>query len=245
MQFLLSQCHVAFVQYPSEMLTLLLAGLMGGMTHCAGMCGPFVMAQMGPSHEVGLAKLKGAALLPYHLGRMTTYIVLGVIAALLSKQLMGTPLERGLSVVFLTLAGLIFIGSALPSVKRWLAAWRISALARMVGQQLGNISGKWFHEPKHFERYGLGVMLGLLPCGLVFAALMVVATMGNPAYAALGMALFAVGTMPSLVLVGLIGKVACNLWPRTMGYVARGAMLFNGFSLFVLAGRMVLTKGTL
>ncbi|MCB2082142.1 MAG: sulfite exporter TauE/SafE family protein, partial [Rickettsiales bacterium] len=46
MQFILGQCHAAITQYPGVVATLFLAGLVGGVTHCAGMCGPFVASQV-------------------------------------------------------------------------------------------------------------------------------------------------------------------------------------------------------
>src|SRR5258706_15427441 len=69
--------------------SLSLAGLVGSASHCAGMCGPFVLAQAatrlcrqpaGPGGE--LRRLAGGLLLPYHLGRSTTHVGLGVVAAL-------------------------------------------------------------------------------------------------------------------------------------------------------------------
>lgn len=63
---------------------LFLAGLAGGFTHCAGMCAPFVLAQAGTAASRGgegmVARLCGAALLPYHLGRMLGYAPLGALA---------------------------------------------------------------------------------------------------------------------------------------------------------------------
>src|SRR4030095_7428592 len=66
--------------------SLLLAGLAGSVVHCVGMCGPFVLGQVmadldhGPSAYGEWRRLCGAALLPYHLGRLTTYAALGSLA---------------------------------------------------------------------------------------------------------------------------------------------------------------------
>ncbi|WP_270938003.1 urease accessory protein UreH domain-containing protein, partial [Falsiroseomonas oryzae] len=70
---------------PAVALALFLAGLAGGATHCAGMCAPFVLAQAGAlaDRNAGggmLARLAGAALVPYHLGRMLGYATLGALA---------------------------------------------------------------------------------------------------------------------------------------------------------------------
>lgn len=243
MQFLLEQCHITVQQHQSVLLTLFLAGLVGGVTHCAGMCGPFVTAQVGHQINHGaqpeeFARLKGASLLPYHFGRMTTYIILGVIAALLSRQIIGTAVQHWASVIFLSLAGAIFIASALPHAKRLLNGLRLRGVSRF-GEILGRLAKPLFSSPTGIQGYGLGLLLGLLPCGLVFAALMVVSATANPYTAAVAMALFTLGTFPSLFLVGLGSQFACRRWPVSMQWLTRGVMVLNGFSLFILAGTMV------
>lgn len=233
MSFLLSQCQASFAQYGSVLATLFLAGLVGGFTHCAGMCGPFVLAQCGKSDVT--IKRESGLLLPYHLGRMTTYVILGMVAATLSRQIMGTPLQQSVSVAFLALAGLVFIGSALPAFKLHLGNWHLGGLSNTISRlarPLLNSSAFW-------HRYGLGVLLGFLPCGLIFAALMVVATTDNIFTAALAMALFTLSTVPSLLMVGIGGNYALKKWPETTQGIARIVMLGNGISLFALAGKMV------
>src|SRR4051812_47429716 len=68
-------------------LSLFLAGLSGSAMHCVGMCGPFVLGQVmadaahvGPGGYGEWRRLAGAALAPYHLGRLTAYAGLGAIA---------------------------------------------------------------------------------------------------------------------------------------------------------------------
>lgn len=237
MQFLLNHCQTAISVHSSILLTLFLAGLVGGLTHCAGMCGPFVAVQVKDGQGIG--RLRGAALIPYHAGRMTTYMLLGIAAAMLSRQVMGTPLQHWVSVLFLMLAGVLFIGSALPQAKRWLGAFRLRGLSRF-GALLGRAARPFIGQEDALQRYALGVLLGFLPCGLIFAALMVVATTGNPLTAALGMMVFALGTVPALFAVGLGSQFACRTWPNAMRMAARTVMVINGISLFMLAGNMML-----
>lgn len=240
MQLLLTHCQVALSQHNSILLTLFLAGLVGGATHCIGMCGPFVVAQTNfrEGCQTHLQKLSGAALLPYHFGRMTTYIVLGVIAAFLSKQIIGTPLQKGVSFLFLSVAGVIFIASALPGTQRLSGYFKFKWFARF-GTALGKLATPLFANPKNIRSYALGVLLGFLPCGLIFASLMVVSTTGDVFAAILGMTLFTIGTFPSMFLVGIGGSLACRKWPTIMQIATRSVMTLNGFSLFILAGNIV------
>ncbi|MCH2038373.1 MAG: sulfite exporter TauE/SafE family protein [Rickettsiales bacterium] len=243
MLFLLNHCYEAFEQHPSILLSLFLAGLVGGLTHCTGMCGPFVAAQIRCHDRDGvtmhLGRLSASALLPYHFGRMTTYIVLGMAAAMASRQIIGTPLQQWVSLMFLSIAGCVFILSGLPNIKHKLMNVRFKGVS-VLGKVIGSMSAPLMHKPSGLRGYGLGVLLGFLPCGLVFAALMIVSTTASPVTAALAMMFFTVGTFPSLFLVGLGSHLAYRKWPDSMQVITRSIMILNGVSLFLIAQNMVL-----
>ncbi len=108
--------HAAMMGQGTLILTLFLGGLAAAPTHCVGMCGPFVLSQTTmllddkPLPKLSeWSRLQGAALLPYHAGRMTTYAVLGVLAASLSSQLRSFPWFAELSAGLLVLAGVMYL----------------------------------------------------------------------------------------------------------------------------------------
>jgi len=228
--------------------TLFMGGLLGSVTHCTGMCGPFVMAQVGAAHKNtvnhneggGLARFRGAALLPYHMGRISTYIILGVLAAAFSGSLMGTPLERGMAFVFLSFAGLLFLASALPALKAQLPSVTGHRFIAAAGAAIGRAATPFMQSNSIGRRYILGLLLGMLPCGLVMAALMAVIATGDPVSAAFGMASFGAGTVPALVFIGTGTRLALKRWPQQVQLIASGMMVVNGISLMVLAGSVVM-----
>ncbi len=270
MHFIIGQCSIAFMQYSNIMLTMFLAGLVGSLTHCAGMCGPFVLAQSSYGRDTvsaaggsGYVKVARAMLFPYHLGRMTTYVLLAVVAAILSKQIMGTILQQSVAFVLLGMAGIIFIWSAIGGLlrqrhsklcKEYVASpappyWRrvIDAVASYLGAPgrkfaaiVAHIAQPFLRDARGWRGYILGVMLGFLPCGLIFAALMAVSTTASPLVAGLAMCLFAVGTMPALILVGMGGRLALAKWPKATQSLAQIVMIANGVSLCMLAGKIVM-----
>lgn len=242
MEFLLNHCQMAFQSHGGLLATLFLGGLVGSFTHCAGMCGPFVLAQTA-STDAGkngvLARARGLALIPYHLGRMTTYMALGILAASMSGLIISTPVQRGVAAVMLGLAALIFLSVAAPGFRLALVPEPVRKQSRRLGSALGRLAAPFFGSPTVFHRYALGLVLGFLPCGLLAAALMAVAATAEPLAAALGMAAFCAGTVPALFLVGSGGRLAKARWPQQMTSVVRGVMVFNALSLFVMAGSMV------
>src|SRR3954470_1788708 len=141
--------------FPVLLGAMLLAGLAGGATHCAGMCGPFVMAQVADGGALGggaLQRLAVAALLPYQLGRAIGYSALGglaggagaAVAGVLPQGLLALPL--GLAAAAMLAQGLARLGArvprlpglgfALPGLGRLLAApaspWRGLALGLLL-----------------------------------------------------------------------------------------------------------------
>ncbi|WP_417466229.1 sulfite exporter TauE/SafE family protein [Kordiimonas sp.] len=242
MEYFVTHCQILLEEHGGLLFTLFLGGLMGSATHCVGMCGPFVVAQTAhlPTSGTALAPARGFALIPYHLGRMTTYMALGILAASISGLVFSVPIQRGIAFVLLCFAGLLFFFSAVPSVKaRVVLPFWHKGLARL-GQLIGRFATPFFKGATPLHRYALGLTLGFLPCGLLAAALMAVAATANPLSAAFGMAAFCVGTVPALVLSGIGGRYALRHLPFRFETLAQGVMVFNGLSLFAIAGGMML-----
>ncbi len=225
------------------MLSLFLGGLFGSLSHCTGMCGPFVMAQVSGTSKAGegmFRRLRGAALLPYHAGRITTYSLLGLLAATLSGSLMGTPFERGVIFTFLMLSGVLFLANAIPALKAIFPMPDMGGIAGKMGAAIGKIAAPFMQSHSPVRRYALGMMLGLLPCGLVLAALMAVTATGDPLVAVAGMMFFGLGTVPALFVVGTGTRLALARWPNEVQLIASGMMAVNGVSLMVVAGSVVM-----
>jgi uncharacterized protein len=229
------------------LFALLLAGIVSGMTHCAGMCGPFVLAQTTahlsarPASTMGrFTRLRGAALVPYHLGRLTTYTALGVAAGAIAGALGGLPGLRWLGAVMLALAAICFLLYALRGVTG--AMPRSAILDRFVApwvDLVSRLARPFFKSPLGFRGYGLGLALGLIPCGLLYGALAAAAATGSPLLGGAAMAAFAVGTAPGLVLVGIAGYEADRRWPRVSRGISTLLMASNAGIVMFLATQWI------
>lgn len=222
----------------SPFLILFASGLAGGFGHCLGMCGPVVAA-------VSLSRADPRSTGPhllYHLGRITTYGLLGgavgLTGSLVSVSIPIEPVQRAVLVgtgVAILLMGLSLsgrFGGRFRSRNAPDLPAPFSRLLRLVSETGG---------PGAF--FPLGLLLGLLPCGLVYTALLAAARIGmessDPAAAFLrgfaAMALFGLGTAPSLLLLG-----------RTVGYLGmkmRTVLYRTAALLMVLAGILFTVKG--
>lgn len=215
-------------------LSLLLAGLVGSVTHCVVMCGPFIVSQTGD-----MTKIKDAALIPYHLGRMTTYILMAVLVqAVFSLVFVYSDLKSLIAVPMLVLAGTIFLVSAFPRLAAlfpWVATIK-PALPLSFTRRFSTNAGK---KPDFLNRYLLGVLLGFMPCGLVIAALLASATAANVWQTAIAMAAFTVGTVPALVLVAFGGQALKHKYPHFSLRFSQIAKVTSALWLFALASLMV------
>ena len=231
---MLSDCSAfSYPQY-GIVVALFLAGLIGSFSHCVGMCAPFVISQVAAGGR--MKRLAGAALLPYHSGRITTYTLLGVSASLLSAQVMAFPAFKTASVLLLVSAGIVFLLSAINH-------WGIIPLPSLlcgIPHWLSKLTKPLFMKPTGWRGYLLGIALGFMPCGLVFAAVMAVTATANPLLAALAMVSFGLGTVPVLILVGLGSHLFVNRFRKWMQPFSAAMMVFNSFLLFFIAGGWII-----
>lgn len=236
----LSRCETAIASHGGPMASLFLAGLVGGFGHCAGMCGPFVLTQglarlekVPASAMSELTRLAGAALVPYHAGRAITYAVLGGLGAALAGGAAALTGARMLSPVLLGLAALAFIALGLGRL-----GWMVKSGGggeSSASRVLARLARPLFADPRGGRGFALGLVLGFLPCGLLYAALATAAATADPLAGVFAMLAFAAGTVPALVLVGFAAQAAAGRLPALASRAAPVLMMANGVLLAALA----------
>jgi hypothetical protein len=202
-----------------DLLGFLTLGLLGGFGHCVGMCSPFVLfVSRHHGADSGGGRSASAAQAWYTAGRIATYAALGAVTGALGGivQLAGATLglQRAASVI----AGAILVAWALAALSD--LAPRLYTGGSLFGRIAGMLKGRVPGHP-----FATGLFLGLLPCGLVYSALIAAVARGGAVEGAVAMALFGFGTAPALLGV----SVADHL-------LARHRALLNRLSqVFVLA----------
>lgn len=215
-------------------LTGLVLGLAGSL-HCVGMCGPIVLAVQGSgvqSSRLGLSWPSLAPKLEYQLGRILMYSVLGAIVGLTSSAFSLAGIGRivtiasGVLMILFAVGELLFQRGVVP--QHLAEAWN-RTINRLYKRASGN---RCEFKRRHLL---LGILNGLLPCGLVTSALMGAVSMGNVVDGALFMAFFGMGTLPLLLAVAIAGvSLSCTL-------KARLRLALPGFAL--LLGTLILLRG--
>ncbi|MBP2280837.1 sulfite exporter TauE/SafE [Psychrobacter sp. PL15] len=176
---------------------LVAALLMGffGSPHCLGMCGGLVTAFGLSMKDVSPAKRR-ALVATYHLGRLTSYAFLGLVAGLIGTTVL-EPLMKGNSTPRILLGlVLVFVGVTM------LGAPFLTKLERFgmrFWQYLSPLRQKVFPLTTFPRALTAGLLWGFLPCGLVYGALLIAIVAHNPLSGAALMFVFGLGTVPMLV----------------------------------------------
>ncbi len=235
----LAHCKAIAIGHGPLLLSMFLAGLIGSASHCAAMCGPFVLAQTGetmarlPVGSGELRRLAGAALLPYHAGRAITYILLAVLLSLPLQLMARLPELRWVPALALSLGALLFLLLGFRGLRGTLESGLVGGAG--IGAKLGKIARPLFARPWGWRGVGLGMVLGFLPCGLLYAAIGAAAATSDPLAAAISMAAFALGTFPMLWLVGYLGGWAQRRWNKLARPVLPAIALLNAIVLGSMA----------
>ncbi|MFL5253669.1 MAG: sulfite exporter TauE/SafE family protein [Rhodopila sp.] len=218
---------------------LFLAGVAGSVVHCAPMCGAFVlgqvserMARLPASQLCEWRRIGGGMLLPYHLGRLMTYAALGTLAAGSAAVVARSAWFTDLSAALLVAAAVLFLALAARRVLP--ARVRLDHVPRSWGTLLARVT-RPIPRGTAVREFLLGIALGFLPCGFLYAALTAAATTGQPMLGAGGMVAFGLGTVPSLMVVGIAGHAAGRRFQRGVAVAGPVLMGINAMLLLALA----------
>ncbi|MDO8789542.1 MAG: sulfite exporter TauE/SafE family protein [Sulfuritalea sp.] len=211
----------------SGFLAVFLIGLLGGV-HCAGMCGGIVSALS--LQTPGATARSGSAWsihLAYNLGRIFSYAVAGALIGAVGS--LGLLLNDWLPVqITLYVAAnlmMVALGLYLIGLTRTLAF--TERAGQWLWQRVQPVTQRFLPVRGVTEAFPLGMLWGWLPCGMVYSVLTMTLLSGSAARGAAIMLVFGLGTLPNLMLAGL-------LLVRFRGII-QGRALRLGSGLIVLA----------
>jgi sulfite exporter TauE/SafE len=169
-----------------------LVGIMGSL-HCIGMCAPLSMVITSPKYVAGR--------LVYNSGRLLTYALLGLLVGFLGQLVAMGGVQQGLSIF----AGAVLLVAALfPVLSKSLQSspsWYNQAIAK-----LRKAMGGFIRKKGLGSSLAVGMLNGLLPCGLVYLALAGTALAGSAQGGMTYMLFFGLGTFPAMLLAPYLSQ---------------------------------------
>lgn len=177
--------------------TAFILGLLGSF-HCLGMCGP--IAFVLPVDRSNRSRMIWQIFL-YHLGRLITYAIIGLLFGLIGKGLYLAGFQQRLSIII----GIIMILSVVIPA-RVLNKYNFSRpLYKFIGEVKHKL-GLYLKQTSNKALFLIGFFNGFLPCGLVYMAVFGSISTGSAPYGALYMFLFGLGTVPMMSGAVILGN---------------------------------------
>ena len=206
-------------------ITALFMGAMGSL-HCVGMCGPLALSLPVTRLTTGG---KIMATLLYNLGRTTTYVFLGAVFGLigLSFGMVGLQQILSISLGVIILLVLLFPKNKFIHTGNGKLQKYFSGVRNKLGQLLKN--------EKYQSVYLIGLLNGLLPCGLLYMALAVAVATASIEKSILFMFFFGLGTIPLMWAFSFFGSFI-NLNGRKQLKKLVPVMFFFMACLLILRG---------
>lgn len=216
-------------------IAVFLIGLLGG-THCVGMCGGIVsalsvrrpnLASDWPLH------------LAYNLGRIASYVAAGGLVGTIGSA--GLLLNDVLPVqmVLYVLANLMLVGLGLYLTGMPQALAFTEKLGQRLWRHVQPLASRFLPVRSVAQALPLGALWGLLPCGMVYSALATALVSGSAARGAGLMLAFGLGTLPNLLLAGVL-LTRLRTLTRKRGLRLASGLLVLGFGIFGLANAATL-----
>ena len=188
----------------SGFLAVFLIGLLGGV-HCAGMCGGIVSAlSLQMPGAAGRSAPAWSIHLAYNFGRIASYAIAGaLIGALGSLGLLlnnWLPVQLGLYVAANLM--MVALGLYLTGLTQTLAF--TERAGQWLWRRVQPVTKRFLPVRGAVQAFPLGMLWGWLPCGLVYSVLTMTLVSGSAARGAATMLAFGLGTLPNLMLAGLL-----------------------------------------
>ncbi len=187
----------------NELLPMLAAGFVAGFlgsAHCLGMCGG-ISGLFAVNVEARSLISRMPLALTYNIGRILSYAILGMVVALFGSALVDA-IPRLAGPVRLV-SGLVMILIGLQIAFNWRFLRPVETMGAALWGRVSPVAKGLMPVTNMPRALGLGLIWGLLPCGLVYSVLLIAATSTDPASGAAIMVAFGIGTTPAMVMTGI------------------------------------------
>ena len=219
---------------PGDFYLVLAFGFVSSL-HCVQMCGPLVLTYSVAANTDAASRSLLGLHLAYNSGRTLTYMLLGALAGLAGGTMSFVGRLAGFENIAAIVAGvaMVIVALALFGLSPGMKGWRGFALP----SRLLRPAGKLISSRSVASKFLLGLLMGFLPCGLIYAALMKAIGTATPVGGALTLLAFGLGTSVALVVVGLGSSAATRKLARWGTTVSAISVLVMGV-LLIARGAM-------
>jgi len=228
-----------------DFLMVATIAFLGSLGHCTGMCGGFVVAYTSAKVSEEWKKLySGVAHFLYNIGRVSSYVILGVIFGYLGSIISVSMQTKGFLFLFVGII-MILMGLSLLGKLKFLNSIEFSIESSNFFKRS---FAKLMSSKTLFSFYFLGMLNGFIPCGFTYFFLAVAVATTSALQGALVMLIFGLSTIPILFMLGFVvsflkqGKFR-NIMMKIASVTIILFGLFTGFkAIMLINGKMPMKK---
>ncbi len=206
----------------SFLLAAISLGFLGSF-HCIGMCGPIALALPLGSDNMP-KRISGSVV--YNLGRIFTYGIFGLLFGAIGKGFVIGGYQQALSIA---LGSVILFYLFLPAQAT--SSFPLTKVILPFVAKVKSLLSKLFHEKGFASLFLIGVLNGLLPCGLVYLGVAGAIATGDVLNGSLFMMAFGAGTLPGMLLISLSSNLISVRWGST---IRKAVPVFAGIMACIL-----------
>ncbi len=227
----------------SVYIAAFLVGLVGGV-HCVGMCGGIMSALTLGVHRNGIASSTDNTavlfpyLLSYNFARITSYSIAGIIFGGLGAWLTDLVLFNQAQLVLKVVAGVFLVALGLYLANWWRGLSYLERMGNNLWRYIEPYARKFIPIKNKKQAFAAGLLWGWLPCGLVYSVLIWSLSSGSAIKGGLLMFSFGVGTLPSLLAMGLFATMLKRFMQLQMVRVF-AALLIISFGVYQITTAML------
>ena len=221
-----------------ELLAATLFSSLVGSMHCVGMCTPFAILAMGSTNNVQNNSKRIVRMSSYHLGRLLTYLLMGIGVAFLSSAIQlfaggnrsSQIIGWGVGITMITLGTIRVLASFF-----WQRPVKHTRLSQRWSATIVMLRRKYSGGPVWLGAFLWGLTSTLLPCGWLYLFVLAAAAAPNAAMTIAMMVAFWVGTLPLLSVAAWSWSSISPRWQVIAQPFAAGCII--SFGVFILVQR--------
>lgn len=220
-----------------DFTTIFITAFLGSVGHCIGMCGGFILAYSSAKIDTSWSKThQSIAHFLYNIGRVTSYIFLGAIFGLIGSAFVVSLSVWGVLLIFVGVL-MILMGLSLMGKLKFLSKLEVNISQYKI---YGLIFRKLIQSKTLPSFYGLGILNGLIPCGLVYIFGTFALASGSVLSGMIVMGIFGIATIPTLFTFGFVASaIQKSRFRKTALTIA--SFLVIGYGIFsLLKGSMMI-----
>ena len=222
-----------------DFTTIFIAAFLGSVGHCIGMCGGFILAYSSAKIDTDWSKThQSIAHFLYNIGRVTSYVFLGAIFGLIGSAFIVSLSVWGVLLIFVGVL-MILMGLSLMGKLKFLSKLEVNISKYKI---YSLVFRKLIQSKTLPSFYGLGILNGLVPCGLVYIFGTFALASGSMVSGMIVMGIFGIATIPTLFTFGFVASsIQKSRFRHTALTIA--SILVIGYGVFsLLKGTMMIVK---